>query len=269
MSRYAACFAALGARRRGAFIPFTVLGFPDARRCDAQLELLAPHADALELGIPFSDPVADGPTIQRAAAAALRAGATPRICLGLAARVRERHPQLPIGLLVYANLVVHAGIERFYAAVAEAGVDSVLVADVPAEEGEPFAAAARTAGVAPVFIAPPNAPAPTLRRLAAQGGGYTYVLTRSGVTGAETAAGDPARELLAALAAHRAPPPVLGFGISAPEQVRAGLAAGAAGVISGSAVVARLGALSRTETSAAEVSEWLSGMHAAAAVPVP
>lgn len=269
MSRYAECFAALAERRRGAFIPFTVLGFPDAERCVAQLELIACHADALELGIPFSDPVADGPTIQRAAAEALSAGTTPQTCLELAGHVRERHPELPIGLLVYANLVVHAGIERFYATVAEAGVDSVLVADLPVEEGGPFAAAARAAGVAPVFIAPPNAAAQTLERLAGLGGGYTYVLTRSGVTGAETAAGRPARDLLTALAAHRAPPPVLGFGISAPEQVRAGLAAGAAGVISGSAVVARLRALSRTETSAAEVSDWLAGMRAAAELPAP
>lgn len=264
MTRYAARFEALSAAGRGAFIPFTVLGFPDAARCMRQLDLLAAHADALELGIPFSDPVADGPTLQRAATDALESGATPARCLALVAQVRERHPALPIGLLVYANLVTHRGLDRFYRDAAAAGVDSVLVADVPSEEGAPFAAAARAAGVAPVFIAPPNADGAALDRIAALGSGYTYVLTRAGVTGAERAAGAPAAELFAELAARAAPPPVLGFGISRPDQVRAGIAAGAAGVISGSAVVERLHALGAGGVSEEAVSDWLERMRAAA-----
>lgn len=264
MKRYAARFAELAAAGRGAFVPFTVLGFPDGARCTGQLDLLARHADALELGIPFSDPVADGPTIQRAAAGALAGGATPARCLAWVAGLRERHPELPIGLLVYANLVVHRGLERFYADAAAAGADSVLVADVPSEEGAPFAAAARAAGVAPVFIAPPNADGAALDRIAELGAGYTYVLSRAGVTGAERGAGTPAAELFAALAARSAPPPVLGFGISRPEQVRAGIEAGAAGVISGSAVVERLHGMAAGGTSEEAVSEWLAQMRAAA-----
>jgi len=267
VSRYAARFQSLAAERRGAFIPFTVLGFPDRARCAEQLDALARHADALELGIPFSDPVADGPTIQRATATALRDGATPAACLALVAGVRDRHPDLPIGLLVYANLVLRPGIGRFYARAAEAGVDSVLVADVPSEEGEPFAAAARAAGVAPVFIAPPNAGGSALDRIARLGEGYTYVLTRSGVTGAETAAGRPADEMLAALAQRRAPPSVLGFGISRPEHVRAALQAGAAGAISGSAVVERLGGAGRSAGGLDEVEQWLDGMRSACVLP--
>lgn len=269
MNRYAACFEALAAEGRGAFIPFTVLGFPDAARCAQQLDLLAAQADALELGMPFSDPIADGPTIQRATAAALQAGATFARCLALVARLRERHPALPIGLLVYANLVVHRGLERFYADVASAGADSVLVADVPSEEGVPFAAAARAAGVAPVFIASPNADAAALGRIAALGAGYTYVLTRAGVTGTEQAPGVPTGELFASLALRNAPPPVLGFGISSPEQVRAGICAGAAGVISGSAVVERLHGLGTGEATAGTISNWLERMHAAAVMPNP
>jgi tryptophan synthase alpha chain len=262
--RYTARFAELAAAGRGAFIPFTVLGFPDAARCAEQLELLAEHADALELGIPFSDPVADGPTIQRAAVEALANGATPARCLGLVAKLRERHPELPIGLLVYANLVVHRGLERFYGDAAQAGVDSILVADVPSEEGEPFAEAARAAGVAPVFIAPPNADDAALDRIARLGAGYTYVLTRAGVTGTETAAGMPAKELLSKLAGLAAPPPVLGFGISTPEQVQAGIAAGAAGAISGSAVVERLSALGDGKVDAETVGGWLARMRGGA-----
>lgn len=264
MGRYARRFLDLSRDGRGAFIPFTVLGFPSPDACAEQLELLARHSDAIELGVPFSDPVADGPTIQRASGAALAAGARVRSCLELVRSLRANHPELPIGLLVYANLVMHRHIGRFYAEAAEAGADSVLVADVPSEEGAPFAAAARAAGIAPVFVAPPNADEGALDRIAELGAGYTYVLTRSGVTGAECAAGAPARELLAALAARDAAPPVLGFGVSEPRQVGAGISAGAAGVISGSAVVDRLARWAAGETDAASVADWLDAMRRAA-----
>ena len=264
MKRYADMFAALRDEGRAAFVPFTMLGFPDLEACATHLELLAGHADALELGVPFSDPVADGPTIQRAAVRALQANAGLGRCLDLVRRVREGHPRLPIGLLVYANPVVHAGLEAFYRRVAGAGADSVLVADVPSEEGAPYAAAARAAGVAPVFIAAPNTEGTALDRIAELGAGYTYVLTRAGVTGAERAAQAPGEGLLAALAARGAPPPVLGFGISTPEQVRAGARRGAAGVISGSAVVAKLERLAAGETTQEAFLEWLEAMRKAA-----
>ncbi|MGH8281974.1 MAG: tryptophan synthase subunit alpha [Gammaproteobacteria bacterium] len=263
-NRYATRFAELIREGRGAFIPFTVLGFPDHVICAEHLEILARHADALELGVPFSDPVADGPTIQRVSAAALASGATFGSCLELVAGLRARHPELPVGLLVYGNLVVSRSLDRFYTEVAGAGVDSVLIADVPSEEGAPFAAAARAASVAPVFIAPPNASESALDRIAKLGAGYTYVLTRSGITGTEHAAGTPARELLARLKSRNAPPAVLGFGISEPRQVSDGIAAGAAGVISGSAVVERLTRFVNGELDTAALEDWLARMRAAA-----
>lgn len=264
MNRYAQMFAALRDQGRAAFVPFTMLGFPDADTCAGHLDLLARHADALELGVPFSDPIADGPTIQRAAVQALRAGAGLDRCLDLVRGVRDRHPSLPIGLLVYANPVVHAGLDAFYRRVAAAGVDSVLVADVSSEEGEPYSVAAKAAGVAPVFIAAPNTGVAALDRIAELGAGYTYVLTRAGVTGTERAAGTPAESLLAALAERNAPPSVLGFGISEPEQVRAGVRTGAAGVISGSAVVTKLEKLVAGEITLKACSEWLKLMREAA-----
>lgn len=264
MKRYAERFAALRAEGRAAFIPFTMLGFPEPAACADHLELLARHADALELGVPFSDPVADGPTIQRAAVSALRAGADLAVCLDLVRGVRSRYPDLPIGLLVYANPVVRAGLEVFYARAAAAGVDSVLVADVPGEEGAPYAEAARAAGVAPVFIAAPNTGFEALDRIATLGAGYTYVLTRAGITGAEQAAGTPADALLAALVELGAPPPVLGFGISRPDQVAAGVRAGAVGVISGSAVIDRLSGLYAGTHSPDACEAWLETMRGAA-----
>ena len=215
-----------------------MLGDPDLATSAEILNLLVEAgADMLEVGIPFSDPVADGPTIQAAADRALRKGVTPPDCLKLLHNFRGRHPDVPVGVLTYANLVVAPGREAFYRAAAEAGVDSVLVADVPALEAEPFAASACGAGVAHVMIAAPNTPEPTLARIAQLGQGYTYCVARAGVTGAERAMELDHGDLFATLARHLAPPPVLGFGISSPGHVRTALASGAAGVISGSAIV--------------------------------
>ena len=241
--RYARTFARLRAAGEGAFTPFFVLGDPtleiSERLLDAAIEA---GADMLEVGLPFSDPVADGPVIQAAAERALAAGSTTAACLALLARVRARHPDIPIGILTYANLVVNKGRDAFYAACADAGVDSVLVADVPAFEAEPFAESARAYGVAPVLIAAPNTPEPTLARIAALGGGYTYCVARAGVTGAESGPQLDHHRLLAGLTGLDAAPAMLGFGVSQPSHVRAALAAGAAGAISGSAVVQRIAA---------------------------
>lgn len=240
-ARYSAMFETLAARGEGAFIPFAMLGDPDpARSLGAVRSLAAAGADALELGLPFSDPVADGPVIQAAAARALRAGVRQADCWKLVAQVRNEFPEIPIGLLVYANLVCHRDPARFYQAAAGAGVDSVLVADLPVSESAEVAAAARAHGIAPVFIAPPNADPARLAAIAAAGEGYTYVTSREGVTGADERLHRDQSRLIAGLKALGAPPPVLGFGISTPEHVRTALAMGAAGAISGSAVVSRL-----------------------------
>lgn len=239
MSRYAAMFERLG--DEGAFIPFVVLGDPSPEASlDVVEALVEGGADALELGIPFSDPVADGPTIQAADVRALAAGTRPSDAFAITTKIRERHPRLPMGLLVYANLVEAPGRERFYARAAAAGIDSVLVADVPTVESAPYLRAAEAAGIEPVLIATPNAGDEALRAIAAASKGYTYVVSRVGVTGAEDEAGLDHGALMAKLRAHGAPPCVLGFGISSPEHVEAALAAGARGAISGSAVVRRI-----------------------------
>jgi tryptophan synthase alpha chain len=194
----------------------------------------------IEVGIPFSDPVADGPVIQAAAVRALENGTTPADCFALLTHFRARHPDVPVGILTYANLVVARGRDDFYARCAAAGVDSVLVADVPLLEAAPYAEAARAHGVEPVLIAAANTPPHRLRDIARLGGGYTYCVARAGVTGADQEVHFDHEEMLATLRAAGAPPPVFGFGISRPDHVRAALAAGAAGVISGSAVVERV-----------------------------
>ena len=235
MPRYERMFA--GRRAGGVLVPFLMLGDPTPERCLALADVLvAAGADALELGIPFSDPTADGPVIQRAAARALAAGATPPRCLALVAEIRRRHPDLPIGLLVYANTVVRRSLAGFYASAAAAGADSVLVADVPAIESAPFLAASRAAGIHPICVVPPDPTAAVIRHAAACGG-YTYLQGRPGVTGTATPMSPPDHATLGALRTAGAPPALIGFGVSRREHVQAAFDAGATGVIVGSAIV--------------------------------
>lgn len=239
MSRYDAMFRRSG--NAGVFGAFVMLGDPDLEACAGILDqLVEGGADMIEVGIPFSDPVADGPVIQAAAVRALANSTTPGDCFALLSAFRDRHPDVPVGILTYANLVLARGRDDFYARAAEAGVDSVLVADVPVLEAAPYAEAARAHGIDPVLIAAANTPAHRLIEIAKLGGGYTYCVARTGVTGADHDAHFDHQTMLDVLREVDAPPTVLGFGISRPDQVRAALAAGAAGVISGSAIVDRI-----------------------------
>lgn len=238
MERYETLFKQLKERKEGAFVPFVTLGDPSPEQSLKIIDtLIEAGADALELGIPFSDPLADGPTIQNATLRAFAADVTPSQCFEMLAAIRQKHPTIPIGLLMYANLVFSRGIDEFYAQCEKAGVDSVLVADVPVEESAPFRQAALRHNVAPIFICPPNADDELLRQIASHGRGYTYLLSRAGVTGAENRAALPLHHLVEKLTEYNAAPPLQGFGISAPEQVTAAIDAGAAGAISGSAIV--------------------------------
>jgi tryptophan synthase alpha chain len=256
-ARYAALFGRLAEAREGAFIPFAMLGDPDAERSLVLVRALArAGADALEVGLPFSDPIADGPVIQAAATRALGAGVRRSECWSILRSIRREFPDLPIGLLVYANLVCHRDPAEFYAEAAEAGVDSVLVADLPVLESDPIAKVARAAGIAPVFIAPPNADDTRLRAIAAAGEAYTYVTSREGVTGTDERLKRDQSGLISRLRALGAPPPVLGFGIATPAHVAAALAMGAAGAISGSAVV-------RLAAEGGDVSEFVRTMKSA------
>jgi tryptophan synthase alpha chain len=259
-------FSNLKKKGEGAFIPFVMLGDPDMETSEAIIETLAESgADALELGIPFSDPVADGPVIQTSANRALEKGATPDGCLDILTKVREKYADIPSGLLVYANLVVGKGGERFYKRAAETGVDSVLVADVPTLMAGPFVQYAHNADIDPVFIVPPNASDDKLIEIAALTKGYTYFLGRAGVTGADQEMKVPLSSKITLLKNAGAPPIVVGFGISRPEHVKASLQAGADGAISGSATVAIIAAhLDNVTKMRSELAAFVKNMKAAA-----
>ena len=268
--RYEKMFIDLKKKNEGAFIPFVVLGDPNPEESEAILgTLIEAGADALELGIPFSDPVADGPVIQAADNRALESGASTDVCLAIIARVREKYRDIPIGLLVYANLVLRGGIDNFYTRSAESGVDSVLVADIPAAASKPFSDAAIKAGIDPVYIVPPNADDEKLPEIAALSKGYTYFLGRLGVTGTDREMETPASSRVEILKNAGAPPVVVGFGISRPEHVRAALDAGADGAIAGSAMVNIIaGNLGNPKKTREDLSAFVRAMKAATGLKI-
>ena len=233
MSRYAAMFDRLDGE--GAFGAFLMLGDPDVETSARMLDALVEGgADMIEVGIPFSDPVADGPVIQAASRRALAASVRVSDCLGLIADFRVRHPNVPVGILTYANIVVARS--GFMRDAAEAGADSLLIADVPALEAEPFTREMEQAGIEPVLIAAANTPDSTLERIASLSKAYTYCVSRAGITGTH-AGGQFDSILIERVKQFGAPPSVFGFGISKPEHVQAALSTGAKGVICGSAIV--------------------------------
>jgi len=233
MSRYAAMFDRLDGE--GAFGAFLMLGDPDLETSATLMDaVIDGGADMIEVGIPFSDPVADGPVIQAAAQRALAAGVRVGDCLDLIAALRRRHSDVPIGILTYANIVVARG--GFIRGAAEAGADSLLIVDVPTLEAEPFTREMEQAGIEPVLIAAANTPDAALQRIAKLSKAYTYCVSRVGITGTH-AGGQFDADLVERVKRAGAPPAVFGFGISRPEHVRAALDCGARGVICGSAIV--------------------------------
>ena len=219
-------FAELEAKKEGAFVPFVTLCDPDYDTSYEILQtLIEAGADALELGFPFSDPCADGPVIQKADKRALSSGARTDDFFALIAKIRETDPQIPISVLVYSNLVIARGIDRFYADCARSGIDAVLIADIPVgmmHTCDDFVSCARRHDIDNVLIAPPNADEATLQAVAKITRGYTYVLSRFGITGTDNQFGRPV-EVIRRLNELGAAKPLLGFGISTPEHVKMAL----------------------------------------------
>ena len=238
--RFARMFEELRGKGEGAFVPFVNLGDPDEATSEAVIEaLIVGGADALELGIPFSDPCADGPVIQASAVRALAAGATTDGCFEVLVRIRAKYPTIPVSLLVYINLVTAPGVETFFQKAAAAGADAVLIADLPVamREAEPeWDRAAKKAGLHLIAVAPPVLDDKRATAIAERSTGYVYLLGRAGITGTDKK-GHLSAPVVKALRDRRAAPLLLGFGISMPEDAAAAVVGGADGVIVGSAVV--------------------------------
>jgi tryptophan synthase alpha chain len=236
MGRIGASFARRRAEGRPAFVAFLTAGDPSLDgTVEAALALDAAGADVLELGVPFSDPLADGPVIQRASERALGRGVTLPKVLEAVRRIRERS-ELPLLLFSYYNPLLQHGLERLAREAKAAGADGALVTDLPPEEAGEWIAAARAADLDTVFLASPTSPPERLRKVAEASRGFVYAISRTGVTGERQALSGEARPLVERLRALTDVPVALGFGLSTPEQVRE--AAGVAdGVVVGSALV--------------------------------
>ncbi|MBS0288111.1 MAG: tryptophan synthase subunit alpha [Proteobacteria bacterium] len=242
MSRFNQLFSKLKSENRIARIPFLMLGDPTPTASLTIINsVISQGIDALELGIPFSDPIADGPIIQMAANRARKHNATPAICFEIIQKIRQQHPTLPIGVLVYANLVYHQGISSFYQQAQAAGVDAVLIPDVPTEEASVFCQAAKAHGIHPVLLATIACSDQDLKQLAVQSEGFTYVVTRAGVTGTGKASEfEMAQHIVKRLEKYGAPPAVFGFGIKYAQDIKLAHQHGACGAIIGSALIEAL-----------------------------
>jgi len=224
-------------QKRTALIPFFVLGDPDAQTSfEVICAAIDAGADVLELGIPFSDPIADGPTIQKADIRALVAGMNPAKALELIQRIKA-YRDVPIGLLMYYNLIWQYGREAFCRDAAAAGVNSILVADLSIDDADEMYPVAKAAGLDTVFMVTPNTLAGRIRLVAIKTTGFIYAVSLMGVTGSRDQLSDTVEGLVQRIKQVTALPVCVGFGISKPEHAAAVAAAGADGVIIGSKVV--------------------------------
>lgn len=256
--RIAAAFAGHG--KRAALMPYMMGGFPDAATAAAIGAAYADGgADLIELGVPFSDPLADGPVIHQAGTAALQAGATVE---GTFALCEQLAPRVPIVLMCYANLVLARGAEAFAERLAQAGGSGLIVPDLPLEEAPAVLDACERAGIALVPLVAPTTPDERLARIGARARGFLYTVSVVGTTGERAALADRFGSIVARAKSATEVPVALGFGIATPEQAREAADAGADGVIVGSRLVR---AAAESDDPAGAVRELVSGFAAALA----
>jgi tryptophan synthase alpha chain len=261
LERIAAAFA--GSGKRAALMPYMMGGYPDRERALAVGEAcIAGGADLIELGVPFSDPLADGPVIHAAATAALAAGATVGAVLEIGAELAER---VPVIVMTYANTVLAPGAEEFLDRLADASASGLIVPDLPFEESAELAQAAERRGLALIPLVAPTTTDARLAEIGRRARGFLYVVSVTGTTGERSSGPASLRPLLERAKAETDVPVALGFGISTPAQAAAAADAGADGVIVGSRLVRAAGA---ERNGAAEVERLVGEFASALAAPV-
>ncbi len=262
MSRIADTFARLQAEGRKALIPFITAGDPDpGATLPLMHALVRAGADIIELGVPFSDPMADGPTIQRASERALSYGMTLKTVLAIVRQFRKDNEQTPVVLMGYANPIEAMGYEAFAMAAAEVGVDGVLVVDYPPEECDEFAAVLKRAAIDPIFLLAPTSTEQRFKQVAQAGSGYLYYVSLKGVTGAGHLDFDEVGRRIPQIRAQVGMPVGVGFGIRDGESARR-IAAVADAVVIGSRIIEEIERSPREEV-AARVETFLRGIRVA------
>jgi len=237
MKTYEQVFSELKKKKEGALIAFTVIGDPDYKTSLEIVKKIADSgADILELGIPFSDPIADGKTIQAADVRALLNGMNTDKAFSFVKELRK-HTDIPIGLLTYYNLAYQHGIFKFYSDSGKAGVNSILIADLPIEESNDAIKASKKTGVDTVFMASQLSPDGRIRKIASLSNGFIYLVSRLGVTGTRDDLSKSTISLIKRVRKFTLKPLCVGFGISTPAHVKDVIKSGADGAIVGSAIV--------------------------------
>jgi tryptophan synthase alpha chain len=262
MNRIVECFARLKREGRKGFIVYVGAGDPDLE-ATRKLALAFDRAgvDVLELGVPFSDPLADGLVNQLAAQRGLASGTTPPKVLATVAEIRKESA-IPMVLYIYFNLMHRCGVERFIRDAAAAGVDGLLVLDLPPEESENYETLMATAGLCHIYLVAPTTPEDRIEFIVRRGSGFIYYVSREGVTGMQTKVADTIAQMTAKIRAHTQLPIAIGFGISTPEQARF-VAASADAVVVGSAVVNQIAQQGKSFELVAQVGEFVKSLAAA------
>ena len=260
LEHIAQAFAAARSNGRAALIPYFTVGYPDLATSQAVVEAVsASGADLIELGLPFSDPLADGPTIQRSTQVALENGVTLHVCLDFVRRIRKKGVIQPLLLMGYYNPILAYGVDIFAVDAAKAGADGLVVPDLPPEEAEALSSACRQNGLALVYLVAPTTPDERLRRVATQSSGFLYIVSLTGVTGARRGLQNELQALIQRARSATDKPLAVGFGISTPGQAtRVGQLAD--GVIVGSALI---DAVSNSETPAIAAGNFVASLRLA------
>ncbi len=263
LSPIAARFASLREQGRMALMPFLMAGDPDlSTTAEVLLSLQSQGADMVELGIPYSDPLADGPVIQASAYRALSAGTTPDRVLDMLAGLKGQLT-IPVILFTYSNPLLNRGAEQFFADAAASGAAGLVIPDLPLEEAERLSPLAQAEGLDLVLLVAPTTPADRMRRIAAASRGFTYLVSVTGVTGERSSLEGRVSSLVADLKACCPIPVAVGFGISGPQQVSQVKSWGADGAIVGSALVKRIAA-TEPNSAAAQAGEFCQQLRSAA-----
>jgi len=259
MNRIVERFERLKREKQKGFIAYIGAGDPDLNStCQLALEFDAVGVDVLELGVPFSDPLADGLVNQLAAQRGLDSGTTPPKVLATVAELRKTS-QIPVVLYIYYNLIHRFGMEKFIQSAANAGVDGLLVLDLPPEEGEAYEALMGRAGLCNIYLIAPTTPEDRIEFIARRGRGFIYYVSREGVTGMQTTVAESLGSMVARIRRHTDLPIAVGFGISTPEQ-GAVVARSADAVVVGSAIVNQIAKAGKNGELVSRVSQFVAAL---------
>lgn len=237
MSRYSFITDKVSQGQR-VYMPYLLLGYPDLDSSfDVAKTLIENGVHGLEIGFPFRDPVADGPVIEKAGNIALDNGFKVSAGFKQIKRIRDLSSEIPLTLMLYYNMVLARGIDKFFADCKAAGVDGVLIPDMPPERADTVSDAANKNGIELIFIVAPTSTPERMEKISKVAGGFIYVVTRMGITGTTENYSDKLASLFSLVKSHTGLPAIAGFGVSTPEQAQKMMVAGADGVITGSKIV--------------------------------